>query len=212
MVINFYGEGCFKAQSGNTAILIDPFDKSSGLTPPRAKPDITLKTIAPFPLLENFSEEEGGKLISGAGEYNIKEITIRGFSVLKESTEKFLKTIYVIEAEDLRLCFLGHISETPEPSVLEYLEEIDILFLPAGGAPFIEQKAAAKFARQLEPKIIVPSFFSVLGLKRKSEDLKVFLNEFGGAKEGFFREEEKLSVKKKDIAEAKGIAVVALKI
>jgi L-ascorbate metabolism protein UlaG (beta-lactamase superfamily) len=212
MVINFYGEGCFKIQTGDKVILTDPFDKSAGLTPPRIRPDIEIKTIAPFPSSESGKGEGGTKIISGAGEYDIDGISINGFQIAKESAEKFLKTAYLVKAEGIRLCFLGHISEIPEPSVLEYLEEIDILFLPAGGAPFMEQKAAAKLARQLEPKIIIPSFYKEAGLKRKADDLKIFLGEFGAAKEGAFNEQEKLSVKKKDIVEKKGMEVVALKI
>jgi L-ascorbate metabolism protein UlaG (beta-lactamase superfamily) len=212
MVINFYGEGCFKIQTGDKVILTDPFDKSAGLTPPRIKPDIEIKTIAPFPFPEGDEGADGTKMIFGAGEYDVSGISVDGFQIAKESAEKFLKTAYMVEAEGIRLCFLGHISEIPEPSVLEHLEEIDILFLPAGGAPFLEQKAAAKLARQLEPKIIIPSFYKETGLKRKADDLKVFLSEFGAAKEGVFKEQEKLSVKKKDIAEAKGMEVVALKI
>jgi len=35
MVITFYGEGCFKIQSGEFSVLIDPFDAQTGLMPPR---------------------------------------------------------------------------------------------------------------------------------------------------------------------------------
>ena len=212
MVINFYGEGCFKIQTGDTVILTDSFDKSIGLTPPRIKPNIAIKTISPFPVAEEGESEDGVKIIFSAGEYNINGVSVAGFPVIKESTEKFLKTVYVVDAENIRLCFLGHISDVLEPSILEHLEEVDILFLPAGGAPFIGQKDAAKLARQLEPKIIVPSFYKQDGLKRKADDLKVFLGELGGTKDGFFKEQEKLSVKKKDIMEEKGMEVVALKI
>jgi L-ascorbate metabolism protein UlaG (beta-lactamase superfamily) len=212
MTINYYGEGCFKIQTGDTVILADPFDKSVGLVPPRIKPDIAVKTITPFPSAEGEEGEGGTKLISSAGEYDISGIKILGLPITKESTDKFLKNAYVIDAEKIRLCFLGHISETPEPSVLEYIEDIDILFLPAGGVPFIDQKSAAKLARQLEPKIIIPTFHKQAGLKRKADDLKVFLGEFGGTKDGFFKEQEKLSVKKKDFSESKGTEVVALKI
>ena len=212
MVINFYGEGCFKIQSGNLVVLIDPFDKSVGLTPPRMKTDIVLKTLSPIPFPEDENGEEGTQLISGAGEYNAKGVTINGFPVLKESTDKFLKTIYLVDIEDARLCFLGHLSDVPEPSVLEYLEEIDILFVPAGGEPFMEQKPAIKLARQLEPKIIIPSFFRVPSLKRKTGDLKIFLEEFNGPKGGCEKEQDKLTIKKKEIDAMKAAEVVALKI
>ncbi len=212
MVINFYGEGCFKIQSGNLVILSDPFDKNIGLTPPRMKTDITLKTFSPLPFPEKAKDTEETELIVGAGEYNIKGIIINGFAVVKESTEKFLKTIYLVDIEDLRLCFLGHISNSLEPSILEYLEKVDILFVPAGGEPFIEQKSAVKLTKQLQPKIIIPSFFRIPSLKRKADDLKIFLAELNGLKGELIKEQDKLTVKKKEVAAIKTTEVTVLKI
>jgi len=212
MVINFYGEGCFKIQSGNLVILSDPFEKSVGLTPPRLKADIVLKTLVPFPLPEKGDEAEETESILGPGEYNIKGVTINGFPVVKESTDKFLKTTYLAEVENMRICFLGHISETPDPSILEYLEEIDILFIPAGGEPFIEQKSAAKLVRQLEPKIVIPSFYKIPSLKRKAGDLKSFLDEFNGSKGESVKEQDKLTIKKKDVDEIKTPELQVLKV
>jgi len=40
MVISFYGEGCFKIQSGEAVVLIDPPSPQSGLTAPRFKFDV----------------------------------------------------------------------------------------------------------------------------------------------------------------------------
>jgi len=83
MVISWYGEGCFKIQSSETVLTSDPFLASTGLSAPRFKSDIVIKTIAPFPPI---SGEEGVFGIGGAGEYNFKDITIRGFALPNEST------------------------------------------------------------------------------------------------------------------------------
>ncbi len=207
MVITWYGEGCFKTQEGNTTILTDPFEASLGLTPPRLKAHMVLKTLTAFPLQRPRNEE--GHLISGPGEYNIRGIDIAGFLLTNESTDKFLKTIYLIKIEGVTLCFLGHLSDAPEPNILEHLEEIDILFIPAGGSPFLDQKAAVKVVKHLEPKIVVPAFFKIPGLKRQAADIKIFLREFNHEK---IEAEEKLSIRKKDLTEIKGTRVALLKI
>lgn len=209
MVINFYGEGCFKAQSGEFTLLTDPFEKSTGLTPPRLKPNLILKTLVPFPP-ETFWREEGLKEIVGAGEYNIGEITIKGFFLTQESTEKYSKIIYLVDIEGCRLCFLGHLSSVPEPSVLEFLEKIDILFIPAGGKPFLEQKLAAKLLKQLEPKIVIPSFFKISSLKRKSDDIKDFLQELNGPKGKEIKKQDKFSIRQSGLKDIVSAEIVVL--
>ena len=213
MVISFYGEGCFKIQSGEKNILIDPPTISSGLTAPRFKTDIILKTLTPFPISNQQISQSANQLIYGPGEYNIGNIKISGIELSSESSKEFFKTIYLIEAESIKICLLGHISQMPEPDILEQLEKIDILFIPAGGKPFMEQKTAAKLIKQTEPKIVVPSFFKVPGLKRQTADLKIFLEEANGQKkEPQEKLQEKLTIKKKDLDIIKKTEVIALKI
>lgn len=210
MIISFYGEGCFKIQSGETNILIDPINPESGLSSPRFKFDILLKTINLTDNQKAQKEAEGRPIIPiiNAGEYNIKGIDIAGLNLTKESSEKFLKTIYLVAAEAVKLCFLGHLSEMPEPDIAESLEEIDILFVPAGGQPFISQNLAAKLIKQIGPKIVIPSFFKIPGLKRPTGDLKLFLEEIGLPKT---EPQEKLTIKKKDLEEIKKTQIIVLK-
>ncbi len=209
MIINWYGEGCFKIQTGGLTIVTDPFDSSTGLTPPRGKTDITVKTLMPaidpetsrpMPRVEN--EEQ---VITGPGEYEVKGVVINGWRLAKDSSESYLKSVFVIEAEEMRLGFLGHISDFSDQEIIEELENIDILFIPAGGKPFIEQESAGKLIRQINPKVVVCSFFKTPGLKRKADDVAVFLKENGYKAE----EQEKLTIKKKELTEK--LQVVILK-
>jgi len=208
MIFSFYGEGCFKIQSGEAVVLIDPPSSQSGLTAPRFKFDAMLKTLS------SADEMSGGlgageefKII-GPGEYDKKDITIFGYGLASESTPQFVKTIYLMEMEGIKICFLGHISEPLSVDIAERLEEIDILFIPAGGKPFLEQKAAIKIIKQIEPKIVIPSFYKISGLKRPASDLKIFLEE-GGYKNA--ETMEKLTIKKKDLGEIKKTKLIILK-
>lgn len=211
MVITFYGEGCFKIQSGELSILTDPFDVQIGLTPPRFKADILLKTITPASFFEKKETSPFSEII-GQGEYNIKGADISGFQLIKESSKSFFKTVYALKVEDINLCFLGHISEIPEPTILEHLGEPDIIFIPAGGSPFIDLKSAVKITKQFQPKMIIPSFFKVPSLKRKAGDVKDFLEELNGAKEKVDEAVEKLTIKKKDLTLIKKTQITVLKI
>lgn len=209
MIISYYGEGCFKVVSGEKNILVDPIIASSGLTAPRFKTDIIIKTLTSLPVINQPTDQSINQQIYGAGEYDITGIKISGIALLKESSKEFLKTIYLVETESIKMCFLGHISQPPEPDILEQLEEIDILFIPAGGKPFIEQKTAAKLIKQIEPKIVVPTFFKVPGLKRQTADLKIFLEETNNNSKEL---QEKLTIKRKDLDAIKKTEIAALKI
>ncbi|MBI3046270.1 MAG: MBL fold metallo-hydrolase [Candidatus Harrisonbacteria bacterium] len=205
MIINWYGEGCFKAQTGGLTLLTDPFESSIGLTPPRGKSEVILKTLTSWPIKE---EETSGQLIQGAGEYEVRGIEIRGFALLQESSEKFFKTAYKVIAEEMTLGFLGHLSEELSPEANQNLKDADLLFLPAGGKPFIDQEKAAKLIKQLSPKIVVASFFKTPGLKRTSSDWKGLAEEMDQKPEVT----DHLTVKRKELKEQKGIKLVVLKI
>ncbi len=193
MNIQWYGEGCFRVQTSEAVLLTDVFEASSGLTPPKVKPDISLRTLTPIPFSDIFVSLKTD--ISGGGEYEIKNVEIRGFQLDAESTADFVKTIFKVKADDLTMVFLGHISGMPVAEVLEQLGEIDILFMPVPQEHFLPADKALTLVRQLNPKILILSFFKVPDLKRKAPDPKEFADEFGGA----VAPQEKLSFKKKEL-------------
>jgi L-ascorbate metabolism protein UlaG (beta-lactamase superfamily) len=205
MVISFYGENSFKIQSGEFTLLTDPVDASSGLTAPRFKYNVLLKTLTAFPPEESTPEQ--GVFIYGPGEYNVENTTIFGYLSENEVTDKILKTVYVVTMEDMKLCFLGHLADIPSPAVMEKLEDIDILFIPGGGSPYIDQKKVAKLVKQIEPKIVIPTAFKVPGLKRPAAHISVFLEELD---QKDVEPQDKLTLKKKDLSTFKPAQVVVL--
>jgi L-ascorbate metabolism protein UlaG (beta-lactamase superfamily) len=207
MVITWYGEGCFKFQNGETALLTDLPDASSGLTPARGKVSAYIKTLTPWPDPKEY--ENADTTVFGAGEYDVQGIRIRGYELAGESAKSFFKTIYSIVWDDITIGLLGHVSSPVPPALLENFEEIDVLVAPAGGTPFIDQKELAKLVKLLNPKIYIPSFYKIAGLKRKSEDAKGVLEALG-AEAG--KPEEKFVFKKKDIADIKKTQVITLKV
>lgn len=198
MIITYHGEGCFKIQSGNQSVVIDPLND-------RMKPDVVLKTAVPFP-----NEIPDGKTITGPGEYEIDGIEIKGTQLVKESTSKLIKTAYLVTLEDIKLGFLGEAfsaksasasgGETLDAEVLSFLGETEILFLPTGGKPYLEPEEAAKIVKQIEPNIVIPSFY---------KSPKDFLEEMGQKAEP----QEKFVVKKKDLIElGESTKVICLKV
>lgn len=182
MVITYLGEGCFRLQSGEGSLLVDPGNN-------RLKADVVLRTIVSPNLISPVHE------IVFPGEYEAKGMEIRGLPVPSESTEKFLKTIYVVEWEDMRLTFLGHLSRMPDADLVEHIAESDVLFVPTGGAHFIAPHDAANLIKQVEPALVIPAFY-----KSYSELLKAM-----GTKDN---PQEKFVFRKKDLEGKKAHLVV----
>ncbi len=189
MVLNYFGNGCFRLQSGDTSILLNPENN-------RLKADIVLKTLvsAENPLATDGADDDPST-IAFPGEYEIKEIEIKGFPIAGESTEKFIKTAYVVTWEGVKFVFLGHLSKPIDATLLEEFLEPDVLVVPVGGGHFLEPEVAAKITKQLEARIVVPSFY-----KNPDE----FLKALGKKAETM----EKFVFKQKDIATDKGRPIV----
>ncbi len=190
MVINYFGNGCFRLQSGDISVLVNPENN-------RLKADVILKTLIGTQAAElaESAESSEGTVISFPGEYEAKDIEILGFPVAMESTEKFLKTTYAVLWEGMKFVFLGHLSGPLDATLLEEFSEPDMLFLPVGGGHFLEPEVAAKITKQLEAKVVIPSFY---------KDPAAFLKVLGTKGESM----DKLVFKQKDIASDKGRAVV----
>jgi len=190
MVITWYGKNCFKLQSGELVIVTDPFEKDNDLSPFRGRADIIIRTIAP--LSNNRSRSAEAFEISYPGEYEVKDISIKGWSL---PGAKNLRSVFLIELDELKIVLLGHLADENEiKKIQEYLEDADIIFVPAGGKPFIDTGAAAKLIRQLKPGLVIPALFN------GPKDLKPFLKELG---KNEAEPREKLTIGKKDLSKEK---------
>lgn len=199
MVINWYGESSFKIQSGELVVLTDPFESSVGLTAPRFKSDLILKSVATEDYVSEKSSET--RNIFGPGEYEVKGIEIRGFPADG-------KAVYSLKMEDIKLGYLGELTAAQlSPEAMEALQNVDILFVPAGGEPLVAPNEAASLVKKLEPKIVIPSLFKVTGLKRTALDVSDFAKALGLKGET----QEKLTIKAKDI-NWEGTKLVVLKV
>jgi len=188
MIISYFGNDCFRLQSGETSLLIDSDNN-------RLKADVVLKTLSATDTDAILDADAAGTTISFPGEYEAKGMEITGFPVVGESTEKFLKTVYVVRWEDMKFVFLGHLSRPIDATLMEECAEPDVLFLPIGGGHFLEPDVAAKIAKQMEARIVVPSF---------AKNADEFLKALGKKAEPM----EKFVFKAKDVATDKGRPVV----
>lgn len=196
MIISYHGAECFKISQGSITLALNPHSKISA--------DITL-----FSLGRGETAEKSGFIIDGPGEYEIKDVFIRGFpsegpaftKVTADKPGKKINTIYLVSFEGMNLCFLGALANQVLPDkTLEAMENIDILFVPVGVGQTLDPISAYKLAVSLEPSIIIPTHY----LK---PSLEQFIKEGGKTKAELL---DKFVVKKKDL-EGRESEVVILK-
>jgi len=213
MVITWYGHSCFKIQAGETVLAIDPFDKSTGLTPPRFRADILAITHDHYDHNNKASINGEPFLIDGPGEYEIKGLEILGvesFHDDEEGAKRGKNTIYKIKMDEIRVCHLGDLGqEKLTDRQLQALGEIDILMVPVGGKYTIGAAEAIAVINQIEPRIVIPMHYKIPGLKIDVAGLPEFLKEFGSKET---KPEEKLTLKKKDLPQEEETKLVVLKL
>lgn len=199
MKITWHGHSCFKIVTKNIVIITDPFSKDIGLKPPRC--EANLVTISHDHYDHNNSSALRGApfIIDGPGEYELREIAIRGinsFHDTKQGKERGLNTIFIIKAEDIKICHLGDLGQNElTAEQVEVLGEVDILMIPIGGIYTIDSEKAAAVINQIEPKIVIPMHYKIPNLNIKLQGIDSFLKELGIEKEVV----DQLVIKKKDL-------------
>ncbi|MEN9881445.1 MAG: hypothetical protein RLZZ308_628 [Candidatus Parcubacteria bacterium] len=198
MIITHYGREHFKLQVGDLVVAVNPVSKEGKGKVSKYGADVTLITTN-HPDYNGAEQTEHGEktpfVIRGAGEYEVKDIFIKGFStpvtIKKGKTDSiYQNTSYVFTIDGIRVTFLGALGQKLEPEHKAIIDETDILFLSVGNDTFLlNPYDAYKLAVSLEPKLIIPMDYD-------EQSLPIFIKEAGAEK---VEPVEKLTIKRKDI-------------
>ena len=207
MIITYQGVEFFKVQFGDITIAFNPISKDSKFKPTRFFADIALVSLNHPDMNGTENLSYNGKdpfVISGPGEYEVKDVFIKGFaSKSKYDGKDRINTIYSVTLENMNICFLGALSDINLSSeVKEALGDVDVLFLPVGDNTVIDAAKAEKLSVEIEPKIIIPMHFGDVGIK---DALKKYLKEAG---EDAVKPIDKLTIKRKDLEGKQGEVIV----
>jgi L-ascorbate metabolism protein UlaG (beta-lactamase superfamily) len=195
MQITYFGLSSFKITSKDRVAITDPFDKSSGLTPPRGAADLVFLSEKSNELYSCTSGISGDPfIVDGPGEYDVKDHAINAVPV--QTKDGRVITLYLIDVEGIKILNLAHIKNLSlTDDEVEDLGEVDVLIVPVGGHDAMEAEDAAKVVNLLDPKIVIPSHYKTDGLKIAAESAEKFLRLAGGK----FETLDKLTIKKKDL-------------
>lgn len=211
MVITWYGQACFRIQSGSTTIVIDPFQKKIGLNPPKIEAQLVLITHHHADH-NNASTIKGSPfIVDGPGEFDYQGVQIQGIESYhdnEEGQERGLNTIYTLKTEGIRVAHLGDLGQLSlTEQQINRMGTVDVLMVPVGGTYTIDGARALKVVNQIEPHIVIPMHYKVKGLTIKLDSVTQFLKEVG---QPDVKTQEKLILKKSTLPQEK-MEVVVLK-
>ena len=205
MIITYLGQQFFKIQQGNLVVALNPISKDSKFAGKvsRFGADIALSTTN-HPDYNGLDMVSHGEtipiIINGPGDYEVKEIFIKGIATETIlGKKKYINTIYTLQIENISICLLGALSlKSFSEETQEEIDTVDILFAPIGNGDLLTPAEAYKLGVKLDAKIIIP-------MEYDEKSLKTFLKE--GGQENI-KPMEKLTIKAKELSGREGEIIV----
>lgn len=176
-------------KGGNTVVvttkkgklIADPKQSLIGLKDLATKDAVVLATEERFAT----NDEAATLNISGPGEYEVGDFSIRGVPVIRHidtPDQPKASTMYRIEIGDVRMGILGNIDAKLSEDQLEALGLLDILILPIGGGGYtLDATSASQIVRSVEANTVIPVHYADPSLKYEviQDTLEVFVKELG---------------------------------
>ncbi len=196
MIITHHGKQFYKLQTGDFVIALNPISKESKFKTNGFGANIAMISV-------NHPDYNGADLVDyagktpfvvkGPGEYEVSDIMIQGFAT--KGFENKNNTMYYFEFDGIKILFFGAIYQSEIPlEARQGIGDVDMLFVPIGGASVLDAESAHKLAKSFGPKVVIPMDY---GSDQEKDALKDFLKQAGSEK---VAPVDKLTIKSKDLA------------
>lgn len=170
MDIHYLGHSAFRIKTKSAVVVTDPFDNTIGLKFPKVTADIVTVSHAHSDHKNTEAVGDVKKIVEGPGEYEIMGVSIIGLASFhddKKGEDRGKNTVFIFEAEGLRIAHFGDLGHTLSEKFYEEMGDIDIALVPVGGIYTIDSDQAADIVKTLEPSIVIPMHYQVEGLDPK---------------------------------------------
>ncbi len=203
MILSYHEGACIRASAGDTTLVFGPISKASkNFKPTNFGADVAFISFN-HPDMNGSDEAARGErqpfIVSGPGEYEIKESTVAGFGTGSNfgGTPR-INTVYSVKFDGMSILYLGALGDLDLPGDVLEMDAPDVLIVPIGGNGVLNPAEAQKLAVKLEAKIVIPILFD-------DKSLKQFQKEAG---EESVKPVDKLTIKPRDLAGKENDVVV----
>ena len=182
----------------DVTLVTDPFENEGAVRFPRTlTPDMLVLSHQDTKKFNLDGIQGKPFVVSDPGEYEVKGMYAQGIQdVALEEGGKLRPIIYRIVAENMSIGFLGQLNRKLTQYEIEELGDIDILLLPVGGGEVMNSKLASETISMIEPRVVVPLYHDIPGLKAPLEHVDAFCKALGVCKR---QDSNKLKLSKKDL-------------
>ena len=180
MKIRWLGHSSFLIESAKgIRIITDPFDETLGYKLPRVKADIV--TVSHEHFDHNYVRGVKGKpvVFKGPVKRESHKMEFKGILTYHDSvygSKRGSNTIFIINADGLKMCHLGDLGHVLSQEVLMEIGPVDILFIPVGGFYTIGSIQASQVFNDINPKITIPMHYRTDVIRLSIDSVEEFLS------------------------------------
>ena len=153
--IQWLGHSCFRVECQGYVIVLDPFSPGSV---PGCK---DIQNVEADQVL--CSHEHGdhnyraGVILREDGPENPFTVTaLPWYHDGQQGAQRGPNTIYVLEAQGLRVAHFGDVGCMPSQEVLDQLQNLDAIMLPVGGHFTVGPQEAMDIVKAIQPRVVIP--------------------------------------------------------
>jgi len=183
LTIKWLGHACFLITTmAGSNVVIDPFGPHLGYKTPGVKADVAFVSHGHFD--HNAVDVLKGDpkvIVSGKGsdrgtikigDDRIRYKSVPTFHDSSGGRQRGANTIWVIEADGVRICHLGDLGHILTASQVKAIGRVDVLMVPVGGVYTIDGAQAKEVVRQLNPGYVIPMHYKTpaLSINLKTAD------------------------------------------
>ena len=195
-----YSSVRIEGKMGDTEVtlLTDPFESETSVRFPRTvEPDILALSHQDRKKFNLEGALGTPFIVSDPGEYEVKGAFATGIqdpTVDSGVAERPL--VYRFLVEGISIGFLGQLKRKLTDREIEALESVDILLIPVGGGNVMDSKLASETITEIEPRVVVPMYYDIPGIKTELAGVETFCKSLGVCKR---QDASKLKFTKKDL-------------
>jgi len=164
MILTYYGHAFWRLTLESGAVIaFDPYGSFYDYPERSVKADLCLISHHHHDHDGLSCISSGAVVIDQPGVHTpLEGIAVRGVETWHDEaqgTKRGKNTVYVVEAEGLRIAHAGDLGHVPDARQLRQIGSVDVLLLPVGGYYTIDARTALEVCRLVQPKVMIPMHY-----------------------------------------------------
>lgn len=155
MLITWYGHACFKIESNDYSLVIDPFEGVAGYNDPIIDANGVYATHGHHDH-NNFDAVRIHEY-EGVSPFYVR--TVYSFHDKNQGKDRGENLIHIFNAENMNIVHLGDLGHILSYAQVEEIGRCDALLIPVGGFYTIDSQEAYEVCSQLNPRVVIPMHY-----------------------------------------------------